>query len=164
MAAVVLLCVLVATTCLGLVWRYRNGRVRTTGKGRTGGPEDSADLVDAGDPAGTDGSPEPVDPVVLRALGVHPAEAPVTLVQFSSAFCQPCRATRQVLGQVTALLPEVAHVEVDAESHLSAVRALKVSRTPTVLLLDRRGRLVGRASGLPRKVDVIAAVAPLLDR
>jgi hypothetical protein len=37
-----------------------------------------------------------------------------TLVQFSTAFCQPCRATRRVLDEVSGLVPGVAHVEVDA--------------------------------------------------
>jgi thiol-disulfide isomerase/thioredoxin len=99
---------------------------------------------------------------VLAALGVDPAGAPVTLLQFSSAFCQPCRATRRVLGEVVGLLPAVRHVEVDAESHLDAVRALGILRTPTVLVLDSAGRVVRRASGQPRVPDVIAAVAPHL--
>ena len=153
MTVVLLLCVLLATTCLGLVWRQRNGRMRDVAGGGVARGVGSAG-GDRGDGA--------IDPAVLASLGVTPAAAPVTLVQFSSAFCQPCRATRRVLDQVTEMLPEVCHVEVDAESHLDAVRALGVLRTPTVLVLDRRGRVVRRASGQPRRADVIAAVAPLL--
>ena len=52
----------------------------------------------------------------------------------------------------------VAHVEIDAESHLELVRRLDVRRTPTVLVLDAEGRVVRRASGQPRRVDVIAAL------
>ncbi|GAA2886280.1 thioredoxin family protein [Streptosporangium fragile] len=81
-----------------------------------------------------------------------------TLVQFSSAFCQPCRATRRVLGEVTAMVPGVAHVEIDAESRLDLVRSLNILRTPTVLVLDASGRVVKRASGQPRKADVIGAL------
>ncbi|MEU2595570.1 thioredoxin family protein, partial [Streptomyces albidoflavus] len=55
-----------------------------------------------------------------------------TLVQFSTAFCQPCRATRRVLDDVAALVPGVRHVEIDAEAHLGLVRAVGVERTPTV--------------------------------
>ncbi|MDQ1658862.1 MAG: hypothetical protein QOD41_3945, partial [Cryptosporangiaceae bacterium] len=47
-----------------------------------------------------------------------------------------------------------------AEANLDAVRALDIRRTPTVLVIDRAGRIVRRASGQPRKADVIAAVAP----
>ncbi|BAU81535.1 TlpA family protein disulfide reductase [Streptomyces laurentii] len=81
-----------------------------------------------------------------------------TLVEFSTAFCQPCRATRRVLAEVAALVDGVAHVEIDAEERLELVRALGVVRTPTVLVLDRAGRIVRRASGQPRKADVIAAL------
>ncbi|MFC5241706.1 thioredoxin family protein [Streptomyces atrovirens] len=81
-----------------------------------------------------------------------------TLVQFSSAFCAPCRATRRVLAEVAALVPGVAHVEIDAESRLDLVRRLEIVKTPTVLVLDAAGRIVRRATGQPRKADVIAAL------
>jgi len=81
-----------------------------------------------------------------------------TLVQFSTAFCQPCRATRRILGDVAAEVEGVAHVELDAESHLDLVRRLDVLRTPTVFILDDRGRINRRAVGAPRKADVIAAL------
>lgn len=85
-----------------------------------------------------------------------------TLVAFSSAFCQPCRATRRVLEQVSAQVPGVAHVEIDAESHLELVRRLDVRRTPTVLVLDPQGRVVRRASGQPRPADVLAALGAVV--
>ncbi|MFK0119665.1 TlpA family protein disulfide reductase [Streptomyces sp. NPDC090994] len=81
-----------------------------------------------------------------------------TLVQFSSAFCAPCRATRRVLHEVAGLVPGVAHVEIDAEARLELVRALDIVGTPTVLVLDAEGRVVRRAAGQPRKADVIAAL------
>ncbi|MCP9207890.1 thioredoxin family protein [Streptomyces sp. HD1123-B1] len=81
-----------------------------------------------------------------------------TLVQFSSAFCQPCRATRRTLGEVAAMVDGVTHLEVDAEARLELVRALGIDRTPTVLVLDASGRIVRRASGQPRRADVIAAL------
>jgi thiol-disulfide isomerase/thioredoxin len=81
-----------------------------------------------------------------------------TLVQFSSAFCQPCRATRRTLDEVARMVDGVAHVEIDAEAHLTLVRELDISRTPTVLVLDATGRIVRRAVGQPRTVDVVAAL------
>lgn len=81
-----------------------------------------------------------------------------TLLQFSSAFCAPCRATRRVLGEVAAVVPGVVHVEVDAEHHLALVRRLGVTRTPTTLVLDAHGREVSRASGAPTKDEVIATL------
>ncbi|MEU6681492.1 thioredoxin family protein [Streptomyces sp. NPDC046925] len=81
-----------------------------------------------------------------------------TLVQFSSAFCQPCRATRRVLSEVAAIVPGVSHMEIDAEAELDLVRELDILKTPTVLVLDAEGRTVLRATGQPRKADVIAAL------
>ncbi|MFE0045490.1 TlpA family protein disulfide reductase [Streptomyces albireticuli] len=85
-----------------------------------------------------------------------------TLVQFSSAFCQPCRATRRTLAEVAAMVGGVAHVEIDAEARLGLVRALGIAATPTTLVLDARGRVVRRAAGQPRKADVIAALGAAL--
>ncbi|MFE7532142.1 TlpA family protein disulfide reductase [Kitasatospora sp. NPDC057542] len=87
-----------------------------------------------------------------------PLGARATLVQFSTAFCQPCRATRRVLSEVAGMVDGVEHVEVDAEERLELVRRLEVRRTPTVLVLDGEGRVVRRAAGQPRRVDVIAAL------
>jgi thiol-disulfide isomerase/thioredoxin len=84
-----------------------------------------------------------------------------TLVQFSTSFCAPCRATRRILAEVAGMVDGVAHVEIDAESHLDLVRRLDIRRTPTVLVVGPDGRIAKRASGQPRKADVIAAVGDL---
>ncbi|MFJ9075165.1 TlpA family protein disulfide reductase [Streptomyces sp. NPDC102278] len=93
----------------------------------------------------------------VAELGAEPGKR-ASLVQFSSAFCQPCRATRRILAEVAAMVEGVAHIEVDAERNLELVRALGIDRTPTVLVLDAAGRIVRRAAGMPRKADVIAAL------
>ncbi|MFD6891512.1 TlpA family protein disulfide reductase [Streptomyces sp. NPDC059957] len=93
----------------------------------------------------------------IAELGAEPGER-ATLVQFSSAFCQPCRATRRLLDEVAAMVAGVRHIEIDAEKNLDLVRALGIEKTPTVLVLDAAGRIVRRAAGMPRKADVIAAL------
>ncbi|WP_326756908.1 thioredoxin family protein [Streptomyces hirsutus] len=124
--------VLAAASAFGVLRLRRSGRVRV--RGRDDGKR-------------------------LRAeeLGADLGER-ATLVQFSSAFCAPCRATRRVLGEVAGLVPGVAHVEIDAEAHLDLVRRLDILKTPTVLVLDADGGVVRRATGQPRKADVIAAL------
>jgi thiol-disulfide isomerase/thioredoxin len=97
-----------------------------------------------------------VAPSIRVALGVEPA--PVTLLQFSSAFCAPCRAVRRISAEVAGLIPGVQHIEVDAESHLDEVRALNIWRTPTLLVLDADGRITKRATGVPTKPQLIAAI------
>src|SRR5689334_6130301 len=53
----------------------------------------------------------PADTSVLAGTG-HELGERATLLQFSSAFCAPCRATRVVLADVASAVPGVAHVEV----------------------------------------------------
>jgi thioredoxin-like negative regulator of GroEL len=91
-------------------------------------------------------------------LGVRPAEADLTVVQFSTAFCGPCRATKARLEQLRSTRPGLAVVQVDAESHLDEVRELDVRRTPTLFYLDREGRLIGRSSGAPAPAELTALV------
>ncbi|MFE6097205.1 thioredoxin family protein [Streptomyces massasporeus] len=129
---VVCVVVLAAASAYGVLQRRRSGRVRVRGR-------DEGKRLGAAD------------------LGAELGER-ATLVQFSSAFCAPCRATRRVLGEVAAVVPGVTHVEIDAEAHLDLVRRLDILKTPTVLVLDADGRVVRRATGQPRKADVIAAL------
>ncbi|MCC9707670.1 thioredoxin family protein [Streptomyces sp. MNU76] len=124
--------VLAAASAYGVLHRRRSGRVRV--RGRDGDKRLGAAELGEG-------------------LGER-----ATLVQFSSAFCAPCRATRRVLADVAAMVPGVAHVEIDAEEHLDLVRRFDILKTPTVLVLDADGRIVRRATGRPRKADVIAAL------
>lgn len=85
-----------------------------------------------------------------------------TLLQVSTAFCAPCRATRRVLARVAAVVPGVRHVEVDvADAPALAVR-VAVRSTPTVLVLDGDGRVVTRAEGVPTPPQVVAALAGAL--
>ncbi|ELP63599.1 TlpA family protein disulfide reductase [Streptomyces turgidiscabies] len=129
---VICVAVLAASSVFGVLHRRRSGRVRVR-------------VRDDGKRLGA------------AELGESLGER-ATLVQFSSAFCAPCRATRRVLGEVAGLVPGVTHVEIDAEGHLDLVRRLDILKTPTVLVLDADGRIVRRATGQPRKEEVIAAL------
>lgn len=83
-----------------------------------------------------------------------------TLLQFSSAFCAPCRTTRRILEDVAHTLPGVRHLDVDAEHHLDVVRRLGIMRTPTTLILDAAGREVARAAGAPTREQVLRVLTP----
>ncbi len=97
------------------------------------------------------------DALSAAEIGV-PLGDRATLVQFSSAFCAPCRATRVLLTDIAASVEGVVTVDIDAESHLDMVRRLDIMRTPTVLVLDSSGGVVTRASGLPRRDQVMSAL------
>jgi thiol-disulfide isomerase/thioredoxin len=135
--AIVLVAVLVL--CGAAAWwlRARDGAVR-----------------DAGEPEGDRGVV-----TVLQRLGARPADAELTVVQFSTAFCGPCRATRARLDQLQRAHPGLAVVHVDAEQQLEAVRELDVRRTPTLFYVGRDGALLGRSSGAPRPDELTGLVA-----
>jgi thiol-disulfide isomerase/thioredoxin len=183
-AAVVALAV---ATAIGLVWRANNGKMRAPRAQRqsaapaaaappaaaSAAPTPPASAQAASAPAGPGGLP--VDEATAELDSAEAAAAAggrrvttseigqplgerATLLQFSSAFCAPCRATRRILSEVADMTEGIAHVEIDAESHLDLVRELGILRTPTVLVLAADGRIVRRASGQPRKADVIGAL------
>jgi thiol-disulfide isomerase/thioredoxin len=146
----------VAATGFGLYRRATDGALKAV--------EIPADTTDAmalpGAPKGA-GHAHQGDRLTPDDIGVELGER-ATLVQFSSAFCAPCRATKLVLDEVSGMVDGVTHVEVDAESHLELVRRLDVRRTPTVLVLDAEGLVRVRAAGAPRKADVIAALGTVV--
>src|SRR5260370_41607651 len=125
------------------------------GDAAIGSDADTAEPGAAGPGAAGPGAAGP--DITGAELGV-PLGSRATLVQFSSEFCAPCRATRQVLAEVAGMTAGVAHVEIDAESHLELARLLEVRRTPTVFVLGPDGRIARRASGQPRKPDLISAL------
>jgi thiol-disulfide isomerase/thioredoxin len=135
---------LLVATVLGVALRRRAGRFRSSSRGTVG----TANRAEAGALTGAD---------LGSSLGAH-----ATLVQFSTAFCAPCRPTRQILAQVAAMVDGVTHVEIDAASRLDLVRRLRINSTPTILVLGPDGAIVRRAVGLPRKADVIAALGPVI--
>jgi thiol-disulfide isomerase/thioredoxin len=132
---VVLAAALLVTVAAGWWLRVRDGAVRATA-------EEDAQVMHP----------------VFERLGVRPGDADLTVVQFSTAFCGPCRATKARLDQLRTTRPGLATLYVDAESHLEEVRELDVLRTPTLFYLDRSGAVVGRSSGAPRPAELTALV------
>lgn len=153
--------VLAVATAFGLWRRSTDGRLSvvaaTPASHDEGAPVPLADLG----PAPAADVPGPVQLLSAADVGQALGER-ATLLQFSSAFCSPCRTTRAVLQDVATMVDGVKHIEVDAESHLELVRRVDVTRTPTVLVLDSDGRIRTRATGAPRRADVIAALGAVV--
>ena len=128
-----ILVVLSLASVYGVWYQRSRGKIRASHKG----PEGALNAELLGSPLGS------------RA----------TLVQFSSAFCTPCRATRVLLENVASTLPDVKHIEIDAEAHLDLVRKLNIHSTPTTLILNSQGIEVGRAVGAPNRAQVLNSLA-----
>jgi thiol-disulfide isomerase/thioredoxin len=149
---IALVAALAVAIVTGFAWQRTNGRIR----GIRGSTAPGTPQAQAPDSAAAATGPM----LTSLELGL-PLGQRATLVQFSTAFCAPCRATRRILAEVAGMVDGVEHVEIDAESHLDLVRRLDIRRTPTVLVVGPDGRVAKRASGQPRKADVIAAVGEL---
>jgi Thioredoxin domain len=132
---VVLVAALAAATVLGILRSRVDGRLRPQGGNGTA----ALTAADLGAPLGER----------------------VTIVQFSSAYCQRCGPARAMLEEVAASVRGARFVEVSAEERFALVRRLNVMRTPTVLVLDRMGQIVRRGSGVPDRADMLAAVNAL---
>jgi thiol-disulfide isomerase/thioredoxin len=130
-----LVIVLVLATGYGLWYRRTRGEFRK--KKTVNGPKLTAAIV------GTE-------------LGAR-----ATMVQFSSAFCTPCRATKVLLEDMVKTMTDVHYAHIDAESHLELVRELNILSTPTTLFLNHAGVEVGRAMGTPKRAQVHAALAAI---
>ena len=156
----VLVVVLVLATAVGLLLRRNEGRMRTV--------------------APVHGAPQPVDgdgpaDVHVATRGEHGGErmssaelgvelgSVATFVQFSGPFCSSCPPTRRLLGELADQYEGVVHVDIDSEQRMDLVRRYGIMRTPTVLVLDADGRIVKRGVGVPRRVDLIAALGDLVD-
>lgn len=114
----------------------------------------------------TDGRPRAAPPRLQTPrleesrLG-HELGSTATFVQFSSATCAPCRGTRTLLSALAVEQPDLAHVELDAETRLDLVEEFDITRTPTVLLLDHTGAVRQRIVGAPRRPQVLEALQEL---
>ncbi|MGI5237071.1 thioredoxin family protein [Dactylosporangium sp. CA-139066] len=96
--------------------------------------------------------------------GLLPADEPdgVVLLHFTSATCAPCKQVRAVCADLAGDVPGVRHVEVDADAHLDAVRRLDIWRLPTLLVVDRRGRVARRTVGVPDRAELRRTVTEVL--
>jgi len=133
-AVIVVLVLLAATTIIGITWRRRTGRVR----------EVSAETVSAGD------------------IGADTLGERATLLQFSTEFCSPCRATHAMLLPIAAERTGVAHIDVDLSLRPRLATRFGIAQTPTVLLLDAAGTIRARIGGAPRRDELVARLDDLV--
>jgi len=84
-----------------------------------------------------------------------------TILQFSTTFCSSCRAAKALIKEVVKDEADISYYEVDAESNLELVRKVDVRSTPTTLFLDSSGFEIARATGKPKRDQLIKVVASL---
>lgn len=130
-AALVLLVVLLATLA-GRVWQRRDGRVVAH--------------------AGTTGRDQ------RAGLGLTTDHHGPQAVLFGSPTCAPCDTVKGLLREVEAARDDFRWHYVDAAERLDLADQHAVRRVPTLLVLDHRGEIVARSSGVPGRTALAAAL------
>lgn len=112
---------LVTATLLGLVWQNRQGRVSRASRLALP-PDVPHDLVN-------------------QATNF-------TLLQFSGPFCSYCDAMRGVLSRAAAdHAGSVSHKEIDITDFPDLTRTLRITQTPTTLIVTNTGHTVATIRG-----------------
>jgi len=83
----------------------------------------------------------------------------VTIVQFSSAFCSPCKATAAIIKNLVKDLDDVVYVQIQSEQNIPLIEKFDIRSTPTVIFFNGMGMEVGRAMGTPTNDQVLASIA-----
>ena len=84
-----------------------------------------------------------------------------SVVIFSTTFCSECRSAKALISDVTSTLSDISYIEIDAESNLELVRKVDIRSTPTTLFLDKAGFEIARATGAPKRDQLIKVIASL---
>ena len=84
-----------------------------------------------------------------------------TILQFSTTFCTQCRAAKSLIADVIKNQSDISYIEIDAESNLELVRRVGIKSTPTTLFLDKDGFEIARATGAPKRDQLIKVLSAL---
>ena len=107
--------------------------------------------------------------VITKKRRLHISEAEfagrygsrVTILQFSTTFCSQCRSAKALISDVVKDQSDISYLEIDAESNLALVRKIDVRSTPTTIFLDRAGFEIARATGAPKRDQLLKVIASL---
>ena len=129
----IVLAIIGLAALVGAWWRARDGRVREGGDGR-------------------------FTPQHLAAVGLADMPRSGGALLLGSPTCAPCATVRQILGEVADERRQFRWTYVDAADHMDIADAHHVMRVPTLFVLDGRGRILARTSGVPAKRDLLAVL------
>lgn len=126
---VIVVAVIAVSTAAGWWWRRRDGRVRE-GNGQFARHH-------------------------LAAVGLDAVAGNGAALLLGSPTCAPCVTVKRVLAEVADEHESFRWVYADAADHLDIAEAHHVMRVPTLFVIDRRGRILARTSGVPAKRDLL---------
>ncbi len=133
--AATLLGLVAFATVTGLVWRRGQGRIRRS----------SSDTV-----------------ISLASLGIDSSTSGITLLQFSSVLCSPCKAVHAMLAALAVERDGVSHVEIDLGDRPELASRFHIAQTPTTFILDGNGIVLARIGGALKRDTVTAELDSIL--
>jgi thiol-disulfide isomerase/thioredoxin len=169
-AIVILVVALIVGILVGMLFRRREGKVRTVKSvpntaardrrdGRNGSASDAAVAAAPRRVTAQDGADTAT---LLSAVGV--GHAP-TVLHFSADWCGQCAAVRRVIARVVQDLGpdygDVIEVELDLDANPVLAKQLGVMTLPTTFIYDSTGAQRFRIGGVPRSADLREALATL---
>lgn len=83
---------------------------------------------------------------------------------YTSAFCAPCAAARRVVAEAERLVPALEVREVDVATSPDEIERLGIRSTPTIAITDDAGAEVFRSTGVPRRDQLLVALAGAVRR
>lgn len=93
----------------------------------------------------------------LARLGAHQNGQPVTdpgksatLLLFSTEYCGRCPAVRRSLAEIESRTEGVLNADVDLTDRIDVAAKFNISQTPTVFILNPKGEVTFRVSGVPK--------------
>lgn len=98
-----------------------------------------------------------LDPADLPA----PLTEPLTLVSFAGRLCSDCQEVPHV---AVAGVPELPLVQVSVTDRPDLVRRYGIREVPSLVLVDRQGRIRYARQGLPRAEELWRAMRPIWDQ
>lgn len=132
---------LALVVAVGAWWQRRDGRVRTTDHADHGGDDTARLSADQ-----------------LEAVGLELSGSSAGAVLLGSPTCAPCGIVKRILGEVADQRDGFRWVYADAADHLELAREHRVMRVPTLFLVDARGRILARTSGVPAQDELTAVL------
>ena len=66
-----------------------------------------------------------------------------------------------MISEVIKNQDDISYVQVDAECNLELVRRVGIRSTPTTLFLDKSGFEIARATGAPKRDQLIKVISAL---